>query len=178
MSTLSKVLVGLAITFGVILVITRVFLFEIYRIPSDSMYPTLPNGSLVVVKKFGATPPQRGEIIVFKVPSNEEVNYMFRVVALPGDQVSYRDRRLTINAQTLPLAEGRRDERYQYASEQMDNAVAQLAFILERPSRDYIANVPAVHYVVFGDNRDNARDSRYIGFIPEGNVVGKVVHVL
>ena len=189
----------------------RSFLFEPFKIPSGSMIPTLLVGDLILVNKFtygvrlpvlntrvtAGTPPQRGDVMVFRYPPKPSLDYIKRVVGVPGDEVAYLNKRLTINGQ--PVATAARPEffdedamRYfkQY-EEQLGGRAHRLLNDDERPAfipgvEDFpfkqncrysvegvVCKVPAGHYFMMGDNRDNSLDSRYWGFVPDRNIVGK-----
>jgi signal peptidase I len=190
--------------FPVILIVLliRSFLFEPFRIPSDSMMPTLLDGDFIFVNKFayglrlpvvnskvvsiGA--PKRGDVIVFRLPSDPATNYIKRLVGLPGDHISVRGDRLFINGKQMPLQmngryQGPRNtgthEFAQEGKEILDGMSHQVLYIPGQDTADYDDVVPADHYFFMGDNRDNSRDSRYreVGFVPEGNIVGKAVRI-
>lgn len=189
-----EVIVAAAIVGFVGLYAVRFFLYEPFRIPSESMHPTLPQGSIVIVRKLGfgnygsggfqpirtqgTAPVRRGDIIVFGLPNDMRTSYIMRVVGLAGDHVAYKNHRLSINGRELPIAFGESDVRYRYATETIDDVEATIAFMPERYSREVDVHVPKDHLYVLGDSRDNARDSRYIGFVPRANVVGVYVMTL
>lgn len=191
----------------------RSFLFEPFKIPSGSMIPTLLVGDLILVNKYHygirlpvlntkvteGKPPQRGDVIVFRYPPKPSQDYIKRLVGLPGDEVAYLNKRLTVNGQ--PVATGELPEffdedamRYfrQY-SEALGEKPHRMIVDNDRrggfseleigdfPFRDncrysvegVVCKVPAGHYFMMGDNRDNSLDSRYWGFVPDQNIVGK-----
>jgi len=174
----------------------RSFLFEPFRIPSDSMMPTLLDGDFIFVNKFTyglrlpvvnteVVPlghPRRGDVVVFRLPSEPSTNYIKRLVGLPGDHVVVREKRVWINGeqQTVTLDgvyEGFGHTGAQVALENLGDAPHQVLYIPSRPSYDFDDVVPAGHYFFMGDNRDNSRDSRFpeVGYVPEDLVVGKAV---
>lgn len=171
----------------------RAFGYEPFRTPSESMLPTLPPGSVVFVDKSGyghygtfgirlwkgeaRAPLARGDIVVHRLVADPTTAYVGRVIGMPGDHVIYADRRLILNGKPVPIEFGRKDGIYQYAIERMDNVEVTIALIPERYSRDFDQVVPPGQLVIFGDSRDNARDSRYIGLVPRENVVGRVVKI-
>jgi len=186
--------------FPVILIVLliRSFLFEPFRIPSDSMMPTLLDGDFIFVNKYayglrlpvlntkivsiGA--PQRGDVIVFRLPSDPATNYIKRLIGLPGDHVVVRGRRLFVNGEIVPVEldgvyEGHGHTGARLAIEHLGTKSHEVLYIPERYTRDYDEVVPAGHYFFMGDNRDNSRDSRFpeVGFVPEGNLVGKAVRI-
>jgi signal peptidase I len=182
----------------------RSFLVEPFRIPSGSMMPTLLVGDFILVNKFAyglrwpvlnskfldLGEPQRGDVVVFRFPQDEAVDYIKRVVAVPGDQVYYRDKTLYVNGEpatqvALPPYVGEGAGRgHTGAARAVENIDGAEHDILVNPrARDLppgcsiLANgpvtVPEAAYFVMGDNRDNSNDSRCWGFVPEGNLVGK-----
>lgn len=178
-----------------VLILLRVFVYEPFRIPSDSMYPTIPKGSFVIVNKFGfgnvgwlrqlkgepSAEIRRGDIVVSYV-GDDGTKYVHRVIGLPGDHVTLEGRQLTINAVRVPavVAPGplteKRSFRLQLATENIDGQEASIAWIPDRPSLDFDGVVPEGHYFMLGDNRDNARDSRFaeVGFIESRRLIGRV----
>lgn len=181
-----------------LVVIVRSFLYEPFRIPSGSMIPTLLIGDFIFVDKhaYGIRlpvlhtkivelgDPERGDVMVFRLPSDPGVNYIKRVVGLPGDTVVYRNRQLFINGEPVELDSLRADERHfsvygQVAMEQLGDARHPVRIDPRRPSREGRYVVPAGHYFMMGDNRDNSQDSRFplVGFVPEANIVGKAVRI-
>jgi signal peptidase I len=185
-----------------IVLVIRSFLFEPFRIPSDSMMPTLLDGDFIFVNKFAyglrlpvlnskfvdIGEPKRGDVIVFRLPSDPSVNYIKRLVGLPGDHISVRNQRVFINDQPMtvtldgiyggPRNTGAQAEAQQ-GVEDLGGVKHRVLFIPERDSRDFDQVVPADHYFFMGDNRDNSRDSRFpeVGFVPEKNLVGKAVRI-
>lgn len=173
--------------------VIRSFVFEPFRIPSGSMMPTLLQGDFIFVKKYAyglrlpvtetkiieTGEPERGDVIVFRLPSDTSINYIKRVVGLPGDVVIYERHRLTINGVRVDLEQHSdatpRDPRF---VEQLGDRMHQ---ILIRDAaytiRDGVYTVPEGHYFVMGDNRDNSRDSRFIDSIPESHLVGEAVRI-
>jgi signal peptidase I len=173
--------------------LVRSFLYEPFRIPSASMHPTIPEGSYVIVSKagfgqygtFGIQPWRRpataviarGDVVVHRLPADPAVSYVRRVVGLPGDHVQYRDRQLTINGRAVPVHIVRDEGEYRYATEALDGRTFTVAFMPGRPCKDFDQVLPPGEYALFGDNRDNARDSRYVGLIRQGDIVGRVAKV-
>ena len=203
--------------FPVILVVflLRSFLFEPFKIPSCSMIPTLLVGDLILVNKFTygvrlpvinskiteGTPPQRGDVMVFRYPPRPSLDYIKRVVGVPGDEVAYLNKRLTVNGQpvatqALPDFFDKDTMRYSKQFEEtlgpkrhrVLNDEDRPAFIPgteDFPFKDQCrytvegvtCKVPAGHYFMMGDNRDNSLDSRFWGFVPDRNIVGKAFFV-
>lgn len=199
--------------FPVILVVflLRSFLFEPFRIPSGSMLPTLHVGDFILVNKYeygvrlpvlntkiidvGA--PHRGDVVVFRYPLDTSVDYIKRVVAVPGDVVEYRDKVLYLNGERQMQGEFTDfvDENtgitLQQTTENLSHVEHLMAVDPRRPAmlngvvnpepacsynpRGFICKVPAGKYFVMGDNRDNSEDSRYWGFVPDENLVGRAV---
>lgn len=177
----------------VFVLVIRSFIFEPFRIPSGSMKPTLVDGDFIFVKKYSyglrlpvtetkiiATgQPKRGDVIVFRLPSDPSINYIKRVVGLPGDEVSLERQRLTINGVTMDLeANGDIFDHAPVYVENLDGRVHKtLIHDPGRSKRDGVYVIPEGQYFVMGDNRDQSKDSRYIGAIPEKYLVGKAVRV-
>jgi signal peptidase I len=203
--------------FPVILVVfvLRSFLFEPFKIPSGSMIPTLWIGDLILVNKFHyglrlpvvniklteGTPVQRGDVMVFRYPPRPSVDYIKRVVGLPGDEVSYLNKQLSINGQVVKrnnLPEFFDESAMRYFR-QFDEALGAKPHMLiqddDRPVfvsgadtfkfhencrysvEGVVCKVPQGHYFMMGDNRDNSMDSRYWGFVPDANIVGRAFFV-
>ncbi len=173
--------------------IIRSFVFEPFRIPSGSMMPTLLQGDFIFVKKYSyglrlpvteskileTGAPQRGDVVVFRLPSDPSINYIKRVVGLPGDRIVYRRHRLTINGVEIALEQHPdatpMDPRFveQLGERQHDILVVDPRNL--RKDGEYM--VSEGHYFVMGDNRDNSVDSRFIGEIPESHLVGEAVRI-
>lgn len=181
-----------------IVLVIRSFLFEPFRIPSDSMMPTLLDGDFIFVSKFAyglrlpvintrvvaLGEPKRGDVIVFRLPSDPSTNYIKRLVGLPGDHVVVRDRKVYVNGEPMPVQlngvyQGHRHTGARMGVERLGTVTHDVLYMYERYSRDFDEVVPAGHYFFMGDNRDNSRDSRYpeVGFVPERNLVGKAVRI-
>ncbi len=190
--------------FPVILIVLliRSFLFEPFRIPSDSMMPTLLDGDFIFVNKFAyglrlpvvhtkilsTGEPHRGDVIVFRLPSDPATNYIKRLVGLPGDHIEVKGRQLFVNGSLVPLQmngpyEGPRNDgphtNAVIGREFLGGVEHEVLYIPSRRTEDFEAIVPAGKYFFMGDNRDNSRDSRYpqVGFVPERNLVGKAVRI-
>jgi signal peptidase I len=174
----------------------RSFLVEPFRIPSGSMMPTLLVGDFILVNKydygirlpvinkkiFSIGDPQRGDVVVFRFPRDPGVDYIKRVIGVPGDHVVYKDKTLFINGKKIPqipagsyigkgsgLSMSGADVRV----EDLDDVKHRILVVPHVHSRDADVVVPSGHYFVMGDNRDNSNDSRYWGFVPDENLVGK-----
>jgi len=184
--------------FPVILLVflLRSFLVEPFRIPSGSMMPGLLAGDFILVNKFtyglrlpvanwkflGLGSPQRGDVMVFRYPIEPSVNYIKRVVALPGDHLVYREKQLFINGQPMPQSPAgdysytESGDRLIFArmlTEQIDGNRHDILVTPGPAGRVLEFTVPAGHYFVMGDNRDNSNDSRFWGPVPERYVVGR-----
>lgn len=183
-----------------LVLLVRSFLFEPFRIPSSSMMPTLIEGDFIFVNKYSyglklpvlrielvdLGEPDRGDVVVFKLPSDPSTNYIKRVVGLPGDRISYHEKRLTINGHPVDLSldgtwDGHGEQGVRLGTEKLGRVKHH---VLLRPWPNPMAEgewvVPKGHYFMMGDNRDNSRDSRFtgaVGFVPEANLVGKAVRI-
>jgi len=173
--------------------VVRSFIFEPFRIPSGSMMPTLLEGDFIFVKKFAyglrlpvtetkileTGEPKRGDVVVFRLPSDPSVNYIKRVVGLPGDTIVYERHRLTINGEVIPLEGTERVfNRQAVYVEDLDGRLHDILITNpELSARDGTYRVPAGQYFMMGDNRDHSKDSRYIDAIPEEYLVGEAVRI-
>ncbi len=195
--------------------VLRSFLFEPFKIPSGSMIPTLLVGDLILVNKFeyglrlpvlntkitAGNAPQRGDVMVFRYPPKPSLDYIKRVVGVPGDEVAYLNKRLSINGKAVPtdtLPEFFDEDTMRYFKqfeEDMGTVKHRLLNDDSRPAfvpgadefqfkqncqysvEGVVCKVPEGHYFMMGDNRDNSLDSRYWGFVPEKNIVGKAFFV-
>jgi signal peptidase I len=199
--------------FPVILVVflLRSFLFEPFKIPSGSMIPTLLVGDLILVNKFhygirlpvinkkivANHQPERGDVMVFRYPRNPSIDYIKRVVGIPGDEISYRNQLLYLNGAPVPsqpVPDFYNEGTLRYEKQYVEGSGAKSHNILvdrtqpsyARAIDDYAfrencsytvegvtCKVPAGHYFMMGDNRDHSEDSRYWGFVPDENIVGR-----
>ncbi len=176
----------------------RSFVAEPFKIPSGSMMPTLLVGDFILVNKFAyglrlpvlntrilaLGEPKRGDVFVFRYPKNPSEDYIKRVIGLPGDTIEYRNKTLFVNGQqvaetdlgvyTGPSEPGRAMETARLKQEDLQGVQHS---ILEVPNswvgHEGSWTVPAGHYFAMGDNRDNSADSRFWGFVPEENLVGR-----
>lgn len=199
--------------FPVILVVffVRSFIVEPFKIPSGSMMPTLLAGDYILVNKFTyglrvpilnntffeVNHPSRGDVFVFHFPPEPSIDYIKRVVGLPGDKIRYQNKQLTINGKLLDVQDV---GNYEYVLPGLNNMTAkeyreQLGSVNHsilihdivgnydadaigaKFANDEEITVPAGHYLAMGDNRDNSSDSRVWGFVPEKNLVGKAFYI-
>jgi signal peptidase I len=181
-----------------LVLVLRSFLFEPFRIPSGSMMPTLLEGDFIFVNKFvyglrlpvlntkivEIGEPERGDVVVFRLPSDPSVNYIKRVVGLPGDTVYYDQgsKQLTINGGKVPIemiGPYPEDVGLIVGEERLGDSEHQLLHTRGALSRGGTYEVPKGHYFMMGDNRDNSRDSRFEGveFIPEYRLVGRAERI-
>ena len=195
--------------------VLRSFLFEPFKIPSGSMIPTLRVGDLILVNKFyygvrlpvlntkiiANHDPQRGDVMVFRYPPQPSLDYIKRVIGVPGDEVAFLNKRLTVNGQPVPRTnqpdffDGEQMRYVKQFGEELggrryntlndDSRPPFVTPMVEYPFREncrypaegVVCKVPPGHYFMMGDNRDNSLDSRFWGFVPESNIVGKAFFV-
>jgi signal peptidase I len=192
----------------------RSFVFEPFRIPSGSMIPTLLVGDLILVNKYAygirlpvinmkvleLGQPQRGDVMVFRPPHEPDKDYIKRVIGLPGDEVVYQDKRLTVNGESFQVrsVEDFYDADRMAVTRQFDETVGSVHHNILNDDRmgnwaspmnfqfrdqctyndrGFRCKVPAGHYFMMGDNRDNSADSRVWGFVPDRNIVGKAFFI-
>jgi len=181
-----------------LVLVVRSFLFEPFRIPSSSMVPTLLIGDFIFVNKFtyglrlpvlnkkflDFNDPERGDVMVFRLPSSPSTNYIKRIIGLPGDKITYRNKRLYVNNEPVKLEfiglyETNMGAEVRIAREYLDGAEHDVLLMPYQRSMEGTFVVPEGHYFMMGDNRDNSRDSRYpgVGYIPEDHIVGKAVRI-
>jgi signal peptidase I len=181
-----------------IVLVIRSFVFEPFRIPSESMMPGLIDGDFIFVNKFsyGLRLPvfntkilntwhaQRGDVIVFRLPSDPSVHFIKRLIGLPGDHVVVRDNRVFLNGAPLKQEP---DGRFSSHDEFEDSPLAlettgdrqHVIMFANRPATDFDAVVPLGRYFFMGDNRNDSEDGRFsvVGFVPEGNLVGHAMRI-
>ena len=195
----------------------RSFLYEPFKIPSESMVPTLVVGDLILVNKFTygirlpilnrkiieVNDPQRGDVMVFKYPKDMSQDYIKRVIGVPGDKITYENKRLTINDKEVsytamddyldenaPVYHKQYTENLSGAPHRILNTDSKRTFELSSVDPNFPQHeactysfekftciVPQGNYFMMGDNRDNSADSRYWGFVPNKNIVGKAFFV-
>lgn len=187
-------------------VILRSFLFEPFHIPSSSMYPNLLIGDYIFVNKYSygysrysfplgfnlfegrifKKTPKRGDIVVFRLPSQPSINYVKRLIGLPGDKIQMRDETLFINDQEVVRKfegdvfelENNQKINFQKYNEILPNNKKIITYNRQLTPQDNtgIYEIPAGHYFFMGDNRDDSQDSRFlnfVGYVPEENLVGR-----
>jgi signal peptidase I len=160
------------------------------------MMPTLLVGDFILVNKYNyglrvpvvnntfieVRHPQRGEVMVFRFPRDPSLDYIKRVVGLPGDRIEYRNKQIFVNGQPAAqqengyydyVAPGLNQLSLRRLKEQLDAHDHDILIDDSNPVLDGEVTVPAGHYFVMGDNRDNSNDSRFWGFVPDSNVVGR-----
>lgn len=205
---------GMFPIFAVVFIL-RSFIAEPFKIPTGSMIPTLLPGDFILVNKFhyglrlpilntkiiNNHNPERGDVMVFKYPSNPQIDYIKRVIALPGDVIEYQNKRLSINGQIIPTEQKSdyyNDDEFAYMQQFQEtngqktyntlnnpNVSSFISGVDAHPYSNYCTyyqtglkcKVPAGHYFMLGDNRDNSRDSRYWGFVPDEYIVGKAFFI-
>lgn len=187
-----------------VVLLLRAFIAEPFRIPSGSMMPTLLVGDFILVNKFTyglrmpvtktkfmeVNEPERGDVVVFRWPVNPKLDYIKRLVGLPGDHIRYRDKTLYINGKPMqmkpvgpyePVGSGARALGSFEAKEDLQGV--EHSVLINPLSPDFSPSctfmgyqeivVPEGHYLMMGDNRDDSNDGRCWGFVPEENLVGK-----
>ncbi len=190
-----------------LVLVIRSFLFEPFRIPSDSMMPTLFDGDFIFVSKYSyglrlpvtntlvvpTGTPQRGDVIVFRLPPNPKINYIKRLVGLPGDRIRV-DARNQLYVNDVPMEQepgrayaGPKQDLWNYVGAPMATELLgtkrHLIMFASGGVKEGEWTVPAGHYFFMGDNRNNSKDSRWLdepdapGFVPEENLVGKAVRI-
>ena len=207
--------------FPIILVVLllRSFLVEPFKIPSGSMIPSLLVGDFILVNKYtygirlpvlhnkvvSMNDPKRGDVMVFRYPEDPTVDYIKRVIGVPGDRVEYRNKQLTVNGKQVALKRNGdysvsdaslNSYKHELYTEQLADVAHKIIVNPDAPSvllpqvhqfankencsyndDGFVCKVPAGHYFMMGDNRDGSADSRYWGFVPEGNIVGRAFFI-
>ena len=190
-----------------LVLVFRGFIFEPFRVPSNSMMPTLLTGDFILVNKFDYglrlpilnskiidfSKPEKGDVIVFRYPNYEHsagysgVDFIKRVVALPGDTISYEKDQLTVNGESVEYRKigsyqgvdsGKAMSGYRHISELInetghDILLHPLGYSRKLPK----TTVPEGHYFVMGDNRAHSSDSRVWGYVPESYILGKAIGI-
>ena len=173
----------------------RSFLVEPYRIPSGSMKPTLLVGDFILVNKFTygirlpildkeivtMNKPDRGDVMVFRFPPEPKINFIKRVIGLPGDKIIYKNKQLFVNGELISKTDSQvvnltGHDGQSYRVREYTETLPPISHkIYEHltPGKDAEVIVPEGHYFVMGDNRDESDDSRFWGFVPDENIIGK-----
>lgn len=195
--------------------VLRSFVIEPFRIPSGSMLPTLQSGDLILVNKYqygirlpivdkkiiNISDPDYGDVVVFKYPVDTSIDYIKRVVALPGDTVQYHNKVLSVNGNVVDVVRdgdyfepdrggyiakyNQKIDKKQYdilLNKRAGQTLMPISNYPYRQSCEYSQAgvrcvVPSGHYFMMGDNRDNSLDSRYWGFVPDENIVGRAFFI-
>jgi signal peptidase I len=177
--------------------VIRSFVFEPFRIPSGSMMPTLLQGDFIFVKKYSyglrlpvtetkileTGSPERGDVVVFRLPRDPSLNYIKRVIGLPGDRIVYSRHRLYVNGEPVevtPPIDPNQAYKPTVYQEQLFDRMHDIQVTNANSNKNWEGIVPEGHYFMMGDNRDNSRDSRFpreVGFVPESHLVGEAVRV-
>ena len=183
-----------------IVLVLRSFIVEPFRIPSNSMMPTLLTGDFILVNKFDygirlpvidakvldVGLPERGDVVVFRFPEDPSTPFIKRVVGVPGDRIAYYDKMLYVNDEPME-----QDPVGRYvgagsgavmngASLRVERLAGVEHHILVEPRAHTVqgaVEVPEGHYFVLGDNRDNSRDSRYWGTVSEDLLIGRAFRI-
>ena len=183
-----------------IVLLLRSFLVEPFRIPSGSMMPTLLIGDFILVNKFTygvrlpvlhtkileIGQPERGDIVVFRYPKNPAIDYIKRVVGLPGDRVAYYNKQVYVNGKRIKqvslgsytgVGQGRNMTGAKHLVEDLIGVEHSILVQKDAPSTEGVYVVPKGHFFVMGDNRDNSYDSRFWGAVAEERLVGKAFFI-
>lgn len=179
-----------------IVLLLRSFLVEPFRIPSGSLEPTLLVGDFVLVNKYqygfrlpvvntkilNMSEPKLGDVVVFRWPLNTSIDYIKRIVGLPGDHIQYKKKVLYVNGVEAPqkliehtmASDGNGRTWKVEKREETLNGVKHLIYVRpDAPAEDFEVTIPNGSYFAMGDNRDDSADSRYWGFVRESDLVGK-----
>jgi len=184
-------LIGCLLLMFAVVVGVRGFAFESFRVPSYSMSPGINPGDIVLVEKWGyghysylglplyktqmTKKLQRSDLVVFESPKDPKVNFVKRVVGLPGDEVTLNAKSLSINGLKVPHDLISRESKQQIFFESLNQSRYKIILYSDRIGLSQTWTVPDGHYFVMGDNRDNSNDSRYWGYLAQGQILGKVV---
>ena len=183
----------------VIVLLVRCFVFEPFRIPSASMMPGLKDGDFIFVNKYRyglrlplvntkimpTGNPERGDVIVFRLPSDPAIHFIKRLIGLPGDHIVVKDNHVFINGAQIGQRPG---GLYQggdgfsgsdLAIETLGDKHHLIMLAPDRPATDFDAVVPDSHYFFMGDNRNDSADGRFalVGFVPEENLLGPATRI-
>lgn len=177
------------------LAVARTFYFQSFRLPSASMKPTVNPGDIFIINMKGcgnyklfkiqvskvkpseACRIHRRDIIIFEYPKDKNVDYIKRVVGIGGDKVSYHEKVLKINGKLIEDEVLSDNDKEIFLQENIDDTSYIIKHLTHRKVRDGDWLVPENQYFVLGDNRDNSADSRIWGFVPQENIIGKLVYI-
>ena len=180
-SKTQKVIVSIAVCLLMSLVAVKVFFIDYFRIPQNGMYPGLPAGSIVVTWRRAysrAADVKRGDIVIFvREEQGQRFNYIWRVIALPGEKVEASGESLKIDGELVQRSRVREADGRTVFHEQIGDASYEIAFTASPgdPPPDVAVVVPADEFFVMGDNRNDARDSRYFGPISFRSIIGRTL---
>ncbi|MDC1449985.1 signal peptidase I [Candidatus Thioglobus sp.] len=190
-----------------LVLVFRGFIFEPFRVPSNSMMPTLLTGDFIIVNKFDYglrlpitntklvefSSPNRGDVIVFRYPNYEKtpgysgVDFIKRIVALPGDVISYKKDQLIVNGKSVEVKKigpyvgvdsGKSMNNYRLTREIFDSSGHDILLNPKGHSKELVEiTIPQGHYFVMGDNRSHSSDSRFWGFVPEDYIIGRAIGI-
>ena len=190
-----------------LVLVFRGFIFEPFRVPSNSMMPTLLTGDFILVNKFDYgfrlpitntklvefSKPNRGDVIVFRYPNYEKnpgysgVDFIKRIVAGPGDVISYKNDQLSLNGKSMNIKKigpysavdsGKPMNNYQLVQELLDSMPHEMLLNPNEQSKEIPEiTIPDGHYFVMGDNRSHSSDSRFWGFVPEDYIIGRAIGI-
>ena len=187
-------LTAIYVSFIFLVIVFRAFIYDIFSMPAASMWPSIQTGSTIAVSKWGygnysafgitllKTKPSnainKGDVIVFSYPRDTSIDYVKRVVGLPGDNVAYYNKTLYINKAVVKREHIEDIDEYSVYVEENAGIEYYISLIRGTKSKlDGEVTVPENQYFVLGDNRDNSNDSRVWGFVPQNNIIGKVIKV-
>ncbi len=182
------------VVIALLAIVIRSFIVAPFKIPSSSMVPTLEVGDYLFVLRYSygfripltdiqiaPSSAKRGDVVVFDYPEDRSKDYIKRIVGIPGDEIRYEKNRLFVNGREMPLkqlgmrayylSDGSVDMSMQFEERLFE--VSHVVLRKEFSIRDGVWKVPEGHYFVLGDNRNNSRDSRFWGFVPQEYLVGK-----
>ena len=179
-----------------VVLVLRSFVVEPFQIPSGSMRPTLEIGDFILVNKFtyglrlpvtntkliDLGEPERGDVMVFRFPQDPSVNFIKRVIGLPGDRIRYEDKQLFINGEPVSKLLVEESDTAKLDEVLLEESLGDTSHPIYNDFRNpgpqmRELRVPEGHYFMMGDNRDHSNDSRYWGFVPEENIVGEAFAV-
>lgn len=187
-------LVTIYFSFFLFVFAIRAFFYDVFSMPAESMFPTIPSGSVMVVSKWGygnyrvlgvsiaqtelSNDIKRGDVIIFSYPEDPSLDYVKRVVGLPGDHIAYYGKVLYINGEVVIRTFVENLENFSIYEESIDGNKHYITIMGERPAGlEGETVIPDNQYFVLGDNRDNSNDSRVWGYVPQDNIIGKVIGV-